>query len=717
MSVTTNSFFVGSGLSNPRGTATFTTTVGLVTTTYIYVVNNNANTVTRYKLNSDNTVTEPTLLISTGLNRPSGIAIFTTVDGTYIYVTNSASNTVTKYDLTGTRTDFSVVIPAITDGLNDPQGIAIFTTPIGTEAEQTYIYVTNFNNTVTKYDLTGTRTNFSLGIPAISDGLDFPIGIVVDSSFIYVVNSNSSKVTLYNLDGSTNNLTFITAELSIPQGIAIFTTQSDAEASQTYIYVTDANNSTVTKYDLTGSPVGTQPFISGLSSPYGIAIDPSFIYVVNNGNNTTVGKYNLFDGTTVNSTLISNEGLNYPEGIAIDGTYIYVTNTISNTVTKYDLTGTQVLNNGQAFISSGLNTPVGIAVGGNYIYVTNRSNGNVGQYNLANGTTVNATLISSGLSNPTGIAIDATYIYVTNSLFGSNSTFNRYLLDGTEATTLISSGLSNPTGIAIDATYIYVTNNSNNTVNRYLLDGTPDGTPFISGLNSPIGIALDGTYIYVSNAGNRTVNRYLLDGTLVSPTPFISGLSNPQGIAVNANNFYVANYRSSTVSLSIDEATCFLEGSKILTKNGYEKIENLKKGDLIETYQHGLKEICLIGKREIYHSANKERINNQLYKYEKEELIITGGHSILVDELKEEEAILNKIYFGGVLPKIDGKHRLLACVDENASVYKKEGKYFIYHLALESEDEDQAYGIYANGMLVESCAIKYLKEVSGMELV
>ena len=673
MSVTTNSFFVGSGLSNPRGTATFTTTVGLVTTTYIYVVNNNANTVTRYKLNSDNTVTEPTLLISTGLNRPSGIAIFTTVDGTYIYVTNSASNTVTKYDLTGTRTDFSVVIPAITDGLNDPQGIAIFTTPIGTEAEQTYIYVTNFNNTVTKYDLTGTRTNFSLGIPAISDGLDFPIGIVVDSSFIYVVNSNSSKVTLYNLDGSTNNLTFITAELSIPQGIAIFTTQSDAEASQTYIYVTDANNSTVTKYDLTGSPVGTQPFISGLSSPYGIAIDPSFIYVVNNGNNTTVGKYNLFDGTTVNSTLISNEGLNYPEGIAIDGTYIYVTNTISNTVTKYDLTGTQVLNNGQAFISSGLNTPVGIAVGGNYIYVTNRSNGNVGQYNLANGTTVNATLISSGLSNPTGIAIDATYIYVTN--------------------------------------------NSNNTVNRYLLDGTPDGTPFISGLNSPIGIALDGTYIYVSNAGNRTVNRYLLDGTLVSPTPFISGLSNPQGIAVNANNFYVANYRSSTVSLSIDEATCFLEGSKILTKNGYEKIENLKKGDLIETYQHGLKEICLIGKREIYHSANKERINNQLYKYEKEELIITGGHSILVDELKEEEAILNKIYFGGVLPKIDGKHRLLACVDENASVYKKEGKYFIYHLALESEDEDQAYGIYANGMLVESCAIKYLKEVSGMELV
>jgi len=40
----------------------------------------------------------------------------------------------------------------------------------------------------------------------------------------------------------------------------------------------------------------------------------------------------------------------------------------------------------------------------------------------------------------------------------------------------------------------------------------------------------------------------------------------------------------------------------------------------------------------------------------------------------------------------------------------------IYHLALENENYFSNYGIYANGLLVESCSKRYLKELSGMEL-
>ena len=231
---------------------------------------------------------------------------------------------------------------------------------------------------------------------------------------------------------------------------------------------------------------------------------------------------------------------------------------------------------------------------------------------------------------------------------------------------------------------------------------------------------------YVGSTTGDVIN-YAIDPTppaglnFNTTTGIFSGSSSTLREPVNyriSANFYTTTGAPPDIPVGFELSfTCFLKGSKILTANGYEKIENLKKGDLIETYQHGLKEIKLIGKSEIYHSANKERIKDQLYKYEKEDLVITGGHSVLVDELKEEEEILNKKYFGGVVPKIDNLYRLLACVDENASIYEKEGKYFIYHLALESEDEDQAYGIYANGMLVESCAIKYLKEVSGMELL
>jgi len=41
----------------------------------------------------------------------------------------------------------------------------------------------------------------------------------------------------------------------------------------------------------------------------------------------------------------------------------------------------------------------------------------------------------------------------------------------------------------------------------------------------------------------------------------------------------------------------------------------------------------------------------------------------------------------------------------------------IYHLALESVDPYKKYGIYANGLLVESCPKYTLQYVSDMEII
>jgi len=38
-------------------------------------------------------------------------------------------------------------------------------------------------------------------------------------------------------------------------------------------------------------------------------------------------------------------------------------------------------------------------------------------------------------------------------------------------------------------------------------------------------------------------------------------------------------------------------------------------------------------------------------------------------------------------------------------------------VALENDDYYMNYGIYANGLLVESCSKRYLKEESNMELI
>jgi hypothetical protein len=60
----------------------------------------------------------------------------------------------------------------------------------------------------------------------------------------------------------------------------------------------------------------------------------------------------------------------------------------------------------------------------------------------------------------------------------------------------------------------------------------------------------------------------------------------------------------------------------------------------------------------------------------------------------------------------------MACVDERAEPWCSEGTYTIWHFALENADDGMNYGVYANGgLLVETCAIRTLKNRSNMTFV
>jgi hypothetical protein len=145
---------------------------------------------------------------------------------------------------------------------------------------------------------------------------------------------------------------------------------------------------------------------------------------------------------------------------------------------------------------------------------------------------------------------------------------------------------------------------------------------------------------------------------------------------------------------------------------------------LVKTYKHYYVPIDMIGKSTIYNNANNDkRDKDQLYKCSKdkypeliEDLIITGCHSILVESLtaNQKEKIKQLVKDCYIT---DGKLRLLACVDDKAEVYDKKGEFNIWHIALENENYYMNYGIYANGLLVETCSKRYLKELSNMTLV
>jgi len=171
---------------------------------------------------------------------------------------------------------------------------------------------------------------------------------------------------------------------------------------------------------------------------------------------------------------------------------------------------------------------------------------------------------------------------------------------------------------------------------------------------------------------------------------------------------------------------CFLKGTKILAMVDYVEtwvpVEDLRKGHYVKTVDGGFVPIDIIGYKEIENPADYERTQNRLYIYRKEvhptlneDLIITGMHSVLVRSVNPELKAKIEAVFDGNLYYTQGYYRLPACVDERCQPYVVGGTHIIYHFALDNTDYYKNYGVYANGLLVESSSKRYMHEIANME--
>jgi hypothetical protein len=150
---------------------------------------------------------------------------------------------------------------------------------------------------------------------------------------------------------------------------------------------------------------------------------------------------------------------------------------------------------------------------------------------------------------------------------------------------------------------------------------------------------------------------------------------------------------------------CFLEGTMISVKDGAIPIESLQKGMLVKTLSNGYLPVHSVSSKKIVHSLKNDPLD-QLYKVG--ELTLTGGHSFLVDHLTVSQYKEMMKITGGVVYMTDDKFRLFTSLLENKENIA-EGRYTIWHFALEDEDETINHGVYANGYLVESCSIEAMK--------
>ena len=188
---------------------------------------------------------------------------------------------------------------------------------------------------------------------------------------------------------------------------------------------------------------------------------------------------------------------------------------------------------------------------------------------------------------------------------------------------------------------------------------------------------------------------------------------------VNYNNIGSFSVRVFGMAIGYDATavdpltiTCFCKGTEILCitdKEEYIKVEDLKINTLVKTYKNESKKIVSIYKTiykndTSYHQICK--ISN--YKNQTNDLYLTGGHSILVDELSETEKSKTLEYWNEY-KKINDKYLLLSCVNDNIVKIDDEDDYEVYHIVLDNDDELGQYGIYANGILTESMSIHCYK--------
>ena len=410
-------------------------------------------------------------------------------------------------------------------------------------------------------------------------------------------------------------------------------------------------------------------------------------------------------------------GLVGPFGIALDSTYAYVTNS-NGSISKILLSS-----GGVVPWVTGLNSPKGIALDSTYAYVTNSNNNSISIINLTTGVVV--PWVTTGLSSPIGIALDSTNAYVTNT----NNTISIINLTTKIIAPWVTTGLIGPIGIALNTSYTYVTNTANSTINRYF-NSPPTNVVADPGINS-----VNLSWIPVSGAANYNVlygtdpNNLTIIYNSLTPSSTITGLNSETTyyFAVQA----VEGLTTSSSSTPLIQTTtdpeplpCFLADSKVLTDKGLVSIQLLKKGDLVQTLNDGLLPIKFVGVRSFFNKLTEERINPHLYKLNKidfpellEDLFITGGHPLLVDEkvLDEEtkKKLLDMVYYGTPIIT-EGKYRVFACVHPKAELWNDEKEHEIFDIVLENEDPKKNIGIWVNGILTESMDEEYFLNESKM---
>lgn len=139
-------------------------------------------------------------------------------------------------------------------------------------------------------------------------------------------------------------------------------------------------------------------------------------------------------------------------------------------------------------------------------------------------------------------------------------------------------------------------------------------------------------------------------------------------------------------------------------------ISQLTKGDLVETYRHGWKPV--LRTYHDYFRNDPDRWARCMYRHHSTDVIVTGGHAMLVDALPEDYSM--------PIEEIDGKKGCMAAFSSDFVKDKSKDLRSFYHFCLEG-DLHCKYGVWVygssdssrGGLLMETCSSAYMMKCRG----
>jgi hypothetical protein len=330
--------------------------------------------------------------------------------------------------------------------------------------------------------------------------------------------------------------------------------------------------------------------------------------------------------------------------------------------------------------------------------------------------------------NPQNATGDSTPFYTTSAAFSSDLIYT------------INSNVTNIKGINSNIGFYtspgsvtLKTNSGTSAAALYFATNYPSATidvipsPVVTTISPTSGDKDGGTPVTITGTGFTGTTSVTFGGVLATSVIVLSDTEitcvAPAGPA-GPVNVVVTNSSGSSTGTFTNNIICFKEGSKILTDTGYKLVQDLRNGDLVKTVSSGFKKIEHIGFSKMYHNVNDVRSKDKLYRFSTseypeltEDLVITGCHSILVKSFKDTEQMEKTQEVLGRICVTDNHYRLPACVDDRTKIFEEEGVHTIWHFSLEHSDYYMNYGVYANGLLVETTSNRMMVELSGMTLV